>query len=58
MDDQSRIVLGEAAVSAALEPPRRRFFSRRRKERPPPLPYCENCGANTMVSVLVLVGLI
>jgi hypothetical protein len=45
MDDQSRIVLGEAAVSAALEPPRRRFFSRRRKERPPPLPYCENCGA-------------
>jgi hypothetical protein len=46
MDDQSRIVLGEAAVSAALEPPRRRFFSRRRKEPPPPLPYCENCGAN------------
>ena len=45
MDDQSRIVLGEAAVSAALEPPRRRFFSRRRKEQPPPLPYCENCGA-------------
>src|SRR5438132_4489751 len=46
MDDQSRIVLGEAGVSAALEPPRRRFFSRRRKEQPPPLPYCENCGAN------------
>src|SRR5205085_5160756 len=45
MDDQSRIVLGEAGVSAALEPPRRRFFSRRRKEQPPPLPYCENCGA-------------
>lgn len=45
MDDQSRIVLGEAAVSAALEPQRRRFFSRRRKQRPPPLPYCENCGA-------------
>jgi Protein of unknown function (DUF3667) len=46
MDDQSRIVLGEAAVSAALEPRGRRFFSRRRKVRPPPLPYCENCGAN------------
>jgi hypothetical protein len=45
MDDQSRVVLGEAAVTAALEPPRRRFFSRRRKARPPPLPYCENCGA-------------
>src|SRR5437870_7123710 len=45
MDEESRIVLGEAAVSAALERPRRRLFSRRRKERPPPLPYCENCGA-------------
>src|SRR5437868_15097853 len=45
MDDQSRIVLGEAGVSAALEPPRRRFFSRRRKAQPPPLPNCENCGA-------------
>src|SRR5438045_2920755 len=45
MDDQSRIVLGEAAVTAALEPPRRRFFSRRHKLQPPALPYCENCGA-------------
>jgi hypothetical protein len=44
MDDQSRVVLGEAAVSGALETPRRRFFSRRREERPPPLPFCENCG--------------
>ena len=46
MDDQSKIVAAEAAVTAALEPQRRRFFSRRRKERPPPLPFCENCGAN------------
>jgi hypothetical protein len=46
VDDQSRIIGAEAAVSAVLEPPRRRFFSRRRKASPPPLPYCENCGAN------------
>src|SRR5690348_6820638 len=46
MDEPSRIVAAEAAVTAAFEPPRRRFFSRRRKVRPPPLPYCENCGAN------------
>lgn len=45
MDDQSRLISAEAAVSAVLEPPRRRFFSRRRKGQPPPLPYCENCGA-------------
>jgi Protein of unknown function (DUF3667) len=45
VDDQSRIIGAEAAVSAVLEPPRRRFFSRRRKISPPPLPFCENCGA-------------
>lgn len=44
MDDQSRIVGAEAAVSAVLESPRRRFFSRRKKA-PPPLTHCENCGA-------------
>src|SRR5881394_2993437 len=45
MDDQSHIVMAEAAVTAALETPRRRFFSPRRKAQPPPSPYCENCGA-------------
>jgi hypothetical protein len=45
MDDQSRLIAGEAAVSAVLEPPRRRFFSRRHKGQPPPLTHCENCGA-------------
>src|SRR5437763_11024767 len=45
MDDQSRIVLGEAAVTAALEPPRRRFFWHRGQAQPPALPYCENCAA-------------
>src|SRR5437899_12678820 len=44
MDDQSHVVVAEAAVTAALETPRRRFFSRRRKAQPPPPPYCENCG--------------
>jgi hypothetical protein len=43
MDDQSRIILGETAVSSVLEPKRRRFFSRRRREKP--LAHCENCSA-------------
>jgi hypothetical protein len=42
MDDQSRIIMGEAAVSSVLEPRRRRFFSRRRK-KDVPLTHCENC---------------
>jgi hypothetical protein len=44
MDDQSRIIVGEAAVSSVLEPRRRRFFSRRRKKEEP-LTHCQNCGA-------------
>jgi hypothetical protein len=44
MDEQSRLIVAEAAITAVTEPPRRRIFSRR-KGAPPPLPYCENCGA-------------
>jgi Protein of unknown function (DUF3667) len=44
MDEQSRLIAAEAAITAVTEPPRRRIFSRR-KGAPPPLPYCENCGA-------------
>lgn len=46
MDNQTRVIAAEAAVTAILDPPRRRFFSRRRKSQPPPLPYCENCKAD------------
>lgn len=45
MEDSSRLIIAEAAVTATTEPPRRTFLGRRRKAVPPPLPYCENCGA-------------
>ncbi|PZR78787.1 MAG: hypothetical protein DLM52_02365 [Chthoniobacterales bacterium] len=45
MDESSRMIAAESAVSAVLKPPRRRFFSRREKGIPPALTNCENCGA-------------
>jgi hypothetical protein len=45
-DEITKVVLGDAAISAIEQtPPRRKGLFGRRKSQRPPITHCENCGA-------------